>query len=135
MIFNCKYNSKNLSQDLTVFILGLVICVPLFLHQRLHESPGGDGTAYWLVLLGTGMQALFFICSLLIMIRLRYPEGAIAGVLLVSLFFLDDYFPTVPVVSYLNKLFLGPGFWALIIVGPFWVWQMLTNSRTEKSDC
>lgn len=128
MMLDRIYKSENLSQDLMIIVLGLAFCFPLFLYPRLYESEAAYVLPYWVIIVGKVLQGIFIIFALLILTRLRYPQSAIAGVFLVGSFYLRDYLPTVPLVLYLNQIFLGPGFWALVIIGPLWVWQML-NSR------
>jgi|GEM_PF-6834699 len=106
-IFNRIYNSKSLSDDLTMIVLGSIASLLLLLKPKPDRFT--DAGSDWFLFLSTGLQMFFIIFACLLFSRIRQKAGA-AGMFILLYFFLRDEFRSESVISYLTEIYLGPGF-------------------------
>lgn len=128
-----SYSSRDIVQDLAVVSLGLIMCALAFL-QYVYNPQDYRGIVSLLYYLGVVLKIVVVIGSFFILFRLRYPQSAVAGILLVGFWLLPEFFPDSPLVLFLKKVNDIFGFFGGVFLYPIWRWQSLTNIKSSKGE-
>lgn len=127
------YSSKDIAQDLAVVSLGVTMCALAFL-QYVYDSRDYREIVSLLYYLGIVLKIVVVAGSFFIILRLRYPQSAVAGILLVGFWLLPELFPDSPMDLLLKKVNDIFGFFGGVFIYPIWRWQMLTNTKRSKGE-
>lgn len=128
MIFNRIFRSSRLPEDLVIIALGILLCLPLLLSLKPYDYADATETASWISIVSRGFLV---VCSFLIFSRLR-DQGGAAAIFLLGHFFLKDQISAGALFSYLNEVYLGLGFWAVIFFTLFRLLELLRNKRSDS---
>jgi hypothetical protein len=128
MIFNRVFRSLGLPENLAIVALGILLCLPLLLSPKPYESAGAKETDFWVSIV---LRWFFIVCSFLIFNNLRDKGGA-AVIFFLIFYFLQNYTFATPLISHLNEVYLGLGFWAMIFFALFRVFERLWNTNSES---
>lgn len=114
--------SQNFAEDLIALILGISIGLIPFLDPRLYQSSDAVEILPWPSFIGIGFKALFLGSAFLVFNRIVEKGGA--ALVFISVYYtLQNYLPSGTIISHLNQVYLGLGFWALIVFSGFWIFE------------
>lgn len=125
-----NYPSKY-THDLAIVALGLTMCAIAFL-QYSYKPQNLNGIFFLLSFLGIILKVLVVIGSLFLLLRLRYPQSVVAGVILFCLWLLPEFFPDSLIGVFIKKVNDIFGYFGGLLIYPIWRWQSLSFSEEGK---